>query len=209
MDPVNEAESGDPLLRSLQRPVETRDTEFKESQPFESLKWRLVKTCMAMANLRDGGRIIIGVSERSGRLEPVGMHRDHEAGYIQDDLYALVNRHARPPVELTLRFIEHDGKRFVGVEIRAFERVPVFCGVDTPPESGKDRLRVGDIPGRTRDRIATSKIHDADLVAEIIEAAAEKRAGEIIATAQRVGLRMPVEDRDRFAEERVDFGDFD
>jgi len=209
MEPSIDPADDDPIVRALQRPVETRDTEFKESQPFDTLKWRIVKTCMAMANLRDGGRIIIGVSERTGRLEAVGMHPDHESEYNQDDLYAIVNRYARPPVALTLRVVDYDGKRFIAIEIREFSRVPIFCGVGTPPESGKDQLRVGDIPGRSRDRIATSKIHDVDLVAEVIEVAAEKRAAEIIATAQRIGLRLPPADRDHFAEERRNFGDFD
>jgi len=204
-----EADNDDPILRAIERPVETRGTEFKESQTFDSLKWRLVKTCMAMANLREGGYIVIGVSERTGRPEPSGMEQQHEEGYTQDGLYSLVNRYARPSVELSLRFVEYAGKRFVGIEIRAFDRIPVFCGVDMPPEAGKDRLRVGDIPGRTRDRISTSKVHDADLVSEILEVAAEKRAGEIIATAQRIGLRMPPDDRTRFAAERTAFGDFD
>ena len=35
--------------------METRAVEFKQSAPWESLKGHMVRTCMAMSNLRDGG----------------------------------------------------------------------------------------------------------------------------------------------------------
>jgi predicted HTH transcriptional regulator len=201
-------DSDDRIVAALQRPVETRDTEFKESRPFEALRWKLVKACIAMANLRGGGRIIIGVAEQDGWPKLDGMVREHEAGYTQDDLYALVNRYARPFVRLEVRFVEFDRKRFIGIEIREFERSFIFCGNAMPQEAGNSRLLVGDIPARSLDAIATTKVHDADLVAELIEIAAEKRAADIISTAQRIGLKMPEQDRDLFAAERADFEDF-
>lgn len=201
-------ESNDRLIAALESPVETRNTEFKESQPLDVLQWKLVKTCMAMANLRGGGRILIGVAELDGLPILAGVQPGHEAGYNQDDFYALVNRYARPRVDLTLRLVDHDAKRFVGIEVREFDRVFVFCGNAMPSEAGKDRLLVGDIPARSLDAIATSKIRDPDLVAEIIELAAEKRAAQIIATAQRIGLQMPQRDKTAFEAERADFEDF-
>ncbi|MHB8415750.1 MAG: ATP-binding protein [Acidiferrobacteraceae bacterium] len=201
-------DGGDPFLAILRQPVETRATEFKESQPFESLKWKILRACMAMANLREGGRIIIGVSERNGAPDLCGILPEHAVGYTQDTLIALVNRHARPAVFLTLRFVEFGERRFVGIEVQPFDRVPIICGVVTPDEAGRDGLRVGDILARTRDRVSTSRVGDANLIAEIIEVAAEKRAQEIIATAQRIGLRMPDSDRALFESERRAFGDF-
>ena len=204
-----ENEPTDPLLRLIRLGAETRATEYKESQPFELLKWKIVKSCMAMANLREGGRIIVGVAQRDGRTEALGMHPNHESDYTQDSIFELVNRHARPAVSLTVRFVEEtDGRRFVGIEVAPFDRIPVFRHNATPPAAGRDGLRVGDIPARSRDRIATSRLYDADLVAEIIEVAAESRARDIIATAQRIGLTLPDQTQTLFERERQDFGDF-
>jgi predicted HTH transcriptional regulator len=189
--------------------AETRAVEFKESQPFEILQWKLLKTCMAMANLRDGGLIVIGVDERNGLPSLSGVSPTHLKTYTQDALIALVNRHARPPVTLTLRVVEHAKLRYIGIEVRPFDRVPIFCGVATPKHVSKEALAVGDIPARTQDRISTSRVHDVDLVAEIIEIAAEKRAREIIAMSQRIGLRLPDSGDVAFRRERLDFGDFD
>jgi predicted HTH transcriptional regulator len=196
------------LVDAIRAAVETRATEFKASRPFVDLRWKIVKSCMAMANLRDGGRIIIGMAQRGGRCYPDGMEAEHMVGYTFDTIFELVNRHARPSISLTVRTVELDSRNFVGIEVREFERVPIFCGVATPNEAGADGLRIGDMPGRSRDRIATSRVYDADLVAEIIEVAAEKRAASIIATAQRVGLRMPDDSTTLFQNERDGFGGF-
>ncbi|MHB8152482.1 MAG: hypothetical protein ACYDGW_05915 [Vulcanimicrobiaceae bacterium] len=152
--------------------------------------------------------MIIGVGERNGQLDLGGILPDHESGYTQDNVMALVNRHARPAVFLALRLIEFEGRRFVGIEVQPFDRTPIICGVATPNEAGNAILRVGDIVARTRDRVATSRVSDANLIAEIIEVAAEKRAQEIITTAQRIGLRLPDNDRTLFENERQAFGDF-
>ena len=199
----------DPIVRAIQQLVETRDTEFKESQPYENLRWKLMKSCMAMANLRDGGLIVLGVSERNGRPEATGIQPLHEATYNQDDLIALVNRHAKPPVSLRLRFVAHNDIRFIGLEVEAASPGPIICFRDTPPEAGDARMYEGNIPVRSLDRIATTRLVNAELMAELVEIAAEKRAAQIIATAQRIGLRMPDAAADQFRREREDFGDFE
>ena len=203
--------SGDPshtdsVIEAIRAGAETRGIEYKSAQPFEAYKWKLVKACMAMANLRDGGTIVIGVAEReAGGYDLTGVSPSEEASYSQDALYSLVNRYARPVVSLLLRFVRYQEKQFVGIETEPFDRIPIICGVPTPQEAGADGLRYGDIVGRSRDRIATSRVGDPELVAEILEVAAEKRAAEIVATAQRIGLRLPDDAQVRFDDERRDF----
>jgi len=202
----NDEDEHDQTLELFRRLVETRDTEFKESQPFPVLKWKLVRTCMAMANLADGGRIVIGISERSTFPTATGMLPDHEETYNQDDLYSFVNQYARPPVSLTLRPVEFDGKRFLLIEVSPFDRTPIFCKKNMPDEAGGSQLRIGQLMARTRDTISTSKAAEPDLVAEIFTIAAEKVAREIIAQSQRVGFRLPDDSKTRFERERDEFG---
>lgn len=71
----------DPILLAVRRGLELRDAEFKESQPFPVLRYKIVKTAMSMANLRDGGLIIIGAHQRNGRLSLDGITQEHEATY--------------------------------------------------------------------------------------------------------------------------------
>ncbi len=76
----------DPLIIALRDAVETRNTKFKESQPFVLLQWKSVKACMAIANLRDGGKILIGCDDRSGVPIPSGMSDQDVLLYKQDDV---------------------------------------------------------------------------------------------------------------------------
>lgn len=203
----------DPILIALRDGAETRSTEFKESQPFDVLKWKLVKACMAMANLRDGGRIVVGCDERDGVPKPTGTTEKHQHSYDQDNLIEAVNTYARPPVSLTLRRVMFAGLRFVGVEVDPFERTPVMCTKDnkhdSPQPTEKQLLRPGEIYVRSNERISTTKVVTPELLSEVLEIAAEKRAAEIISIAQRIGLRMPDDAATQFARERADFGDFE
>ena len=202
----------DPFLIALRDGVETRVTEFKESQPFEVLKWKLVKACMAMANLRDGGRIIVGCDERDGVPVPSGMTEEDQRSYTQDALIELVNKYARPPVSLTLRRVEFDGLLFVGIEVAPFERTPVMCIKhnlnEKPPPTKKQELREAEIYARSNARVSSTKVVTPELLEEILTIAAQKRAAEIIATAQQIGLRMPDSDAAQLAREREQFGGF-
>jgi predicted HTH transcriptional regulator len=200
----------DPILVALRDAVETRVAEFKESQPFDILKWTLVKACMAMANLRDGGRIVIGCDERDGVPRPSGMSEEHQCSYDQDRLIELVNTYARPPVALTLRRVEFDGLRFVGIEVSPFERSPVMCIRDNlsakPRPTDTQVLMPGQIYARSNARVSTTRVVTPDLLEEMLENAAWIRAGDIIARAQAAGLRMPDSDAAQFSRERDEFG---
>jgi len=62
----------DRVLSALDRCQEGQAIDFKESAPWESLKWRIVVTALGMGNLRDGGVIVIGASEREQIWELTG-----------------------------------------------------------------------------------------------------------------------------------------
>lgn len=195
----------DLVLAAIREAAESRAVEFKESQPFTVLRWKLVKTSMAMANLREGGIIVVGISERSSLMQLAGMDTAHLQTYNQDELLELVNRYATPPLSLTLRVVTYNNQQFIGIKVAPFDRSPIFCGRATPSEAGGDSLRIGDVVARTRDRISTSRTVDVTLMAEILEIAAEKRAAEIVRTAQSIGFVIPEGDRERFAQEKRDF----
>ena len=196
----------DRILTAIRYGVEARDVEFKRSAPFSDYRWKIVRTCMAMANLRGGGVIIIGVAQdKDRRYLWEGVKPEHVSTYTQDAVYNIVNHYARPVVSLRVRTIVVDGKQYVGIEVDMFERRPIICGVPTPQEAGKDGVPLGAFVARTRETISTSVVGDPDLVDEIIDIGMEMRAAELIASAQRIGLRMPDDARNAFAREREAF----
>ncbi len=188
--------SDDPVLASIRNPVELRDTEYKESQPFDVYRYKIAKAAMALANLRDGGRIIIGVHEREGRLRAEGVTVEHEASYNPDRVIEAINYHARPPVNCVVRVVADADRRFVVIEVQPFDRIPVFCKNGTPDDVSKnDRLTKGQLYVRSNERIATTRVVDPDLMAELLEIAGERRASEIVRVAQRAGFTIPNNER--------------
>lgn len=189
----------DPILLAIRRATELRDTEFKESQPFQALRWKIVKAAMGMANLRNGGRIIIGVSQRDGALHADGMSEEHRKTYDPDDVIEAINRHARPAVNCIVRVVaEDDNRQFIAIEVQPFDRIPVLCRRGSPDGvPAGDRLVSGAIYMRSEDRIATTQIVDADLMAELLEIAADRGAAQIVSRAQRAGFRVPNAERER------------
>lgn len=196
----------DAAIKAIQDLNEERDKEFSESQPFDVLMWKIVTTSMAMANLRDGGSLIIGISQREGYFVASGIIAEHFNDYDPDDVISAVNKYAKPPVALAVYPVNCEGKAFLVIDGAPFRRTPVMCSKGAPDGSGQ-KFKSGDIFARSLDRIATSRIVDLDLMEEVIEIAAEKRAAEIVATAQRIGLRLPAAAEESFVRERSDFGD--
>lgn len=98
----------------------------------------------------------------------------------------------------TVRVVsETNGRRFVGIEVRSFDRSPIFCKRNTPDGTdNNDKLVEGALYARSSDRIGSTRVVDPDLMAEILEIAAERRAAEIIKLSQRVGFTMPNATRD-------------
>lgn len=199
----------DPIVLAILNGVETRSTEFKESQSLDNIRWKIIKACMAMANLRDGGRLIIGMTERDGIARAAGMSVEDAQTFQQDTVLELVNRFANPPTSLTLRHVPLQDLTFVGIEIAPFDKYPVMCVRETPHNISRpaDRLLPGEIYARSNERIATTRVVTPELLAEILEISAERRAAEIISLSQRIGFQMPDTVNDAFAREREDFGD--
>lgn len=165
----------------LDLPAEQTHIEFKRSVDFPSLQYRITKTAMAMANLRDGGMVIIGVAQDQQRQFVVeGIDATNEATFVQETVYEFVNRYASPPVELRVLPLEHDGKRFIIMDIQPFERTPVVCKRNTPDVTpANDQMRSGDFFVRTGSPVSTQRVQADAMMHEVLEFAVIRRLAEM------------------------------
>ena len=85
------------VVAALQVCQESTDIDFKESAEWSSLKNQIARTAIAMANLRDGGIIVIGVGERGGVWSLDEVDANHLATYDTDTANDFVNRYAFSP----------------------------------------------------------------------------------------------------------------
>jgi predicted HTH transcriptional regulator len=80
----------------------------------------------ALANVRDGGVIIIGV--RDDGFVRVGVDSEHLSTYKQDDMRDQLAEFADPHVEIKVSSpLGADGLQYVAIEVAPFRDLPVIC----------------------------------------------------------------------------------
>lgn len=193
----------DRVCSALDRCQESQAIDFKESAPWDSSKLRIVRTILAMGNLRDGGIIIIGASERDDTWELTGITAEHLATYDFDNITAAVNTYASPPMEIDIVLVVYrSDKKFLAFQAKEFESLPYVCKNNAP--NGNPLLREGEVYIRPPGKPQTKKITNAQEMADLLELAAEKRARSIISTSRRIGFAPPPDDSQHFARELED-----
>ena len=175
----------DRVTNALDTCVETQGVDFKQSAPWAALQYKLAKTAMAMGNLRDGGVVVIGVSDHGASWNLTGITQADLATYDVDVVVDAINRYASPPITVNLVTVEYDGKMFLALEVREFPDTPFVCKKDGPPQSGLER---GMICVRPPGVAQTTRVRSADDLHDLLELAAEKRARAFIEMAHRVGF---------------------
>lgn len=164
------------LLDLISLGKEGRNLEYKRSMPWDSadFKAKITKSVLAMANLRDGGVIVIGMDEDpSGNFNDDGMKDEDFDTYTEDILSEHFSNYADPFVEISVRKKEReeDGKKFVFILVKEFEEIPVICKKSGPTGSN---LFKGRMYCRSRRKNETVEVPSQTEMREIIELAVEK-----------------------------------
>lgn len=170
------------LVALIELGREDRSVEYKESHPWDDLKTKIAKTALGMANIRDGGTIVIGVSERSGSPVPQGMPGADIDTYDEDDIRAFVNRFADPYVRLELHRVSREEQEFVAIVVHEFDQVPVIC-----KRSGVG-LRDGAIYTRSYRMPETCEVPSQTEMREIIDMATDKEVRRFLERLRASGL---------------------
>ena len=190
----------DRVHNALDRCQESKSVDFKESAPWDKLKWQLIRTIIAMGNLRDGGIIVIGASERGDTWELTGIDDIHLSTYDVDDIIDAVTKYASPPIRIEIVLVKYrNGKDFLAIQVHEFNDSPFVCK-NNGPDNYKD-LRTGEFYVRPAGKPRTTKVTSADDMHELLELAAEKRARRILEVSHRIGLKPSETDTQRFDDE--------
>jgi predicted HTH transcriptional regulator len=146
---------------------ETDSLEFKAAMPWD--RNTLVKDILAMANIIDGGRIIIGVEDSSFQRQ--GATEEQIRTYKIDAMRDGIAPFADPRVVFGCEVVaDHEGRRYVVIEVRPFEDVPVICRRDSAD------VKAGTIYFRSRARRPQSaRVESSADMRDIIERSAALR----------------------------------
>jgi predicted HTH transcriptional regulator len=188
------------LIELIRLGREQRLLEYKGSAPWESIKNKIIRTALAMANCRDGGTVIIGVPQRAGLFVPEGVASDHLVSYDADDIQAAINRHADPYVRTELHRVAADDKMFLALIVHQFDEIPVVCKKD-----GID-LREGAVYTRSYRMPESCEVRSQTEMREIIDLAVDKAVRGFIRRIHAAGATLEeIESHiDRFAKQLGD-----
>ncbi len=176
----------DRVVAALDTCVESQSVHFKESAPWEALQFKIIRTALAMANLRDGGVLVVGVGERGEQWDLTGISEEHLVTYDVDDVVDAIHRFASPAIGVTLVIVPHGkDRRFLAMRILEFADSPIVCRRDGAAGSG---LKQGAVYVRPPGVARTTEVRSAEQMHDLLELAAEKRARRILETAARIGL---------------------
>ncbi len=162
--------------------------EFKEPGPLSNnrLIAQVVKAALGMSNRRGGGKVIIGVSDRGGNLDPVGLTDNDRRTWTYDAVSDQIARYADPGVTFELEIKEHYGSNYVVLEVEEFSDIPVLC-----KRSFGDVLRDGACYVRPRRKPETSEIPTQADMRDLLNLAIEKGIRQFLSMVQRAGLPVP------------------
>lgn len=126
---------------------EERWLEFKQTMLWSdrAIQARIVKTILAMSNIKDGGWIVIGKEEQQdGTFVKRGMTEEHFNSYDSDHVKTVVGNYADPCALIDLEKKEIESLRYVIIRVNEFDDIPVIC-----KRSYSDILQEGTIYTRT------------------------------------------------------------
>lgn len=177
--------------------AETREIEFKRGESWETLKLKIVKEALGLANLKDGGRIIIGVEQNNSTkiYELRGMSKPDSDTFDQDIVSEYVNEFADPHIDLELKQFNDDSKYFIVIRVLQFEDQPIIC-----KKGSADTIR-GRIYFRSHKKIESTPDPLPSDMRKLLELAIDQG---IIKQKRRI-LSYELNDINRFEKEKEDF----
>jgi predicted HTH transcriptional regulator len=173
---------------------EERYLEYKRSMIWtgnNTTKVKIAKAMMAMANLRNGGVIVVGMQEvTKGVWVPEVMTPQQIASFNHDDIAQWVNDYASPAVQFSIGPFTFNNNEFVIIQVKEFDTYPIICRKQKA--SGGETLEAGAIYYRSNKKIESAPISSEEDSRELIGLAVEKGISRHVNRLHKLGL-IPIE----------------
>lgn len=195
------------IVQALGSGYELRGLELKTAGPRTDshLFAKVTRAAIGMANLRDGGHIIIGIDDTDPAAMLPGLSSaDLSSWLAYDDVARKLATYADPPRAFdTASRIMPNGAELAVIQVHEFSDIPILCGKDYP-----DILRKGACFVRSRRVPETSEIPSSTEMRDLLQLGTEKALRAHVEIAARAGvLLVPASsseppDAERFDEQR-------
>lgn len=148
---------------------------------------KVARAALSMANLRDGGYVVIGIDDADPAAMLPGLSREElESWRSFDDVSSRLARYCDPPVGFQLATLTLSSAAEVAViHIQEFAEIPHLCAREY-----EGVLRNGALYVRSRRMPETAEVASSVEMRELLDLATEKRLRAFVETAERAGLRL-------------------
>jgi predicted HTH transcriptional regulator len=142
-------------------------------------KYELMRDLIALANTKDGGRIVFGVNDADFQF--VGVSQVIFESIDPADVGSMLHDVAAPKVRFAIYRTNIDGKRVVVFDVAEFDETPIICEKAIPATDGSKRviLRRGAVYIRTG-ASSTEEIVAPDEMRSLIERAVRRKQDELL-----------------------------
>jgi predicted HTH transcriptional regulator len=165
---------------------EQRSIEFKGSGSMDTnrLVMQIIKACIAMANNRDGGMVIIGITDNhENGIALTGLTTHDLQSWQYDRLADKLSEYCDPCFPFSLEKYKYKDQDFILINIEEFIDVPILC-----KKNYGDLLRAGACYVRTRRKPETTEIPSITDMRDLIDLAITKGLRSFISRAYSSGL---------------------
>ena len=176
----------------LARGHEATGVEFKGAGPRTDLllQAKVIRAAMGMSNRRDGGLVVIGVSEDSSGLSPTGLSDEQLVTWGQDHISTTFANYADPSIEFETQVLGYKGVNLVVLQVEAFREIPVLCKKQLSVK-GRQELKEGACYVRSRRKPETAEVSTQEDMRDMLDLAVEKALRKWVGQAQTAGLLLP------------------
>ena len=202
--------TGQEIEELLLRGHEMTGVEFKGPGPRTNnlLLSKILRAAMAMANLQDGGLVIIGVADNGDKLTATGLNDTDLPTWQYDHIATQLALYAEPSIEFETEIAHYQGKKLLVVLVKEFAEIPILCKKQLTV-NGRVELREGACYVRSRRKPETAEVSTHEDMLALLELARGKAVRKWVADAQAAGVLPSTtppnpRDRDHFAEQLGD-----
>lgn len=166
------------------RGLEVKGPGARADMPFFA---KVARAMLSLANLRDGGHVVIGIDDSNVAALQPGLQPDQLSSWFEyDDLARKLAEYADPPLRFDIgaRTLS-SGATVAVIQVHEFADVPVLCKRDFP-----GALRAGACYVRTRKVPETAEVPNSIEMRDLLDLATEKALRSYVERAERAGVRL-------------------
>jgi len=177
--------------RLIEGATENQRLEFKG--PCNSDIIKFAKDIMALSNLRDGGYIVIGITQFENKVIREGITEEQKRTFDFDVMKDQMSEFADPFVDFQVDFVkDNQGREYAIIITKEFRELPVICKKDS-----KDTTRGVIYCRSSHRRPESAQISNSHDMRQILELAALK----MMRRWRELKLMVPKSDEEEFDKE--------